>query len=445
MRVHSNKKKAVISRAGTRRPATISRRWQQRLHVGWYVGLFGLLAISLGVFGLAAARYGLVLWDQFRAVYLGALLVYTWYVFFLLFVSEARPRRQPAYAGGRIVVVMPCYNEPPESLLAAIESVLAADGDTRLVIVNDGSTNGVRALLDEVAARLPVTVHHFAENQGKRAALHYAVTHLVGEADYVVTVDSDAVVDTEALTRVVAPLQENDVGAATGYVRISNEKAGWLPRMVAAYYWVSLNMHRQAQSVLGIVDCCSGVLAAYRRTVLVELMDEVVTQRFLGAQCVVSEDRHLTNLVLREGYKVVFVPEACVATESPATVRGFIRQQLRWKRGYFREATYTLSYAWQNNKVLFAQVLLWDLTSPFLALCLRLVLLLSLFVQPTFFLFFILPSWLLFLVTRNVLLVLRSQQRLPGLLTYVVFYEAVLYWLGIYALFSVRGKRWLTR
>src|SRR4029077_7444992 len=149
----------------------------------------------------------------------------------------------------------------------------------------------------------------------------YAVKELIDDdVEFVVTIDSDTALQPDALVRVVEPLKVEGIGASTGNVLLLNEEQNLLTRMVATYYWVGLNVYKQAQSVIRSVVCCSGCLAAYRATLLREVIDEFQQQRFLGEQCTHSEDRHLTNLVLKRGYDVVYVAEAISYTETPATV-----------------------------------------------------------------------------------------------------------------------------
>ena len=40
---------------------------------------------------------------------------------------------------------------------------------------------------------------------------------------------------------------------------------------------------------------------------------------------------------------------------------------------------------------------------------------------------------------------LRAPEKLFGLFLYMFFYEGVLYWLNLWALFTVRNKSWVTR
>lgn len=58
---------------------------------------------------------------------------------------------------------------------------------------------------------------------------------------------------------------------------------------------------------------------------------------FRGNECSYGDDRHLTNLVLEQGYKVVFEPQAIGWTDTPKNMKGYLKQQLRWNRSFYRE------------------------------------------------------------------------------------------------------------
>ena len=418
---------------------------RERVHAAIYAGLFVVLGTSTALF---AARYGgdVRIWEEFTYGYLVLLVVYTWYLFALLLVHDVRPRRYPAYAGEKIAVLIPCFNESPELVEQSIRTVLAAEGRKQVVVIDDGSTNGVQERLAQLAEELPIAVHYFPANRGKREALHVAVTRLLNDdVEFVVTIDSDTVLEPDALVRVVEPLKEPSIGASTGNVLLLNERQNLLTRMIGTYYWVGLNIYKQAQSVISSVVCCSGCLAAYKAPLLRSVIDEFASQRFLGEACTHSEDRHLTNLVLRGGHDVVYVAEAVSWTETPATVRGFLRQQRRWKRGYIRESVYTLSYAWRVKRLLFLQILFWDLTAPFLSFGLRVALVVTIVSEPALVLQVILPSWIVLMLVRYIFVPLRARDKLPGLFLYMLFYECCLYWINLWALFTVRNRSWVTR
>ena len=248
----------------------------------------------------------------------------------LLCVGDFRPRTYKQYTGEKIAVIVPCYNEEPKLLREALFSIAMAKGNKDIFVVDDGSTNsGVHDVLLEFANKYGVQAYRADKNRGKRAMLHGAVSEFLEDHSFVVMVDSDTVLDENALIRIVAPLRSPHIGAVSGDVRLLNEKENMLTGMIAAYYWVSIHVQRKAQSTLGMVACCSGALSAYKATAIRPIIDDYINEEFLGERCKHSEDRHLTNLILKQGYDVVLVPEAIAYTYSPSTYRAFLRQQLR--------------------------------------------------------------------------------------------------------------------
>lgn len=71
-------------------------------------------------------------------------------------------------------------------------------------------------------------------------------------------------------------------------------------------------------------------------------MDRYIGQVFRGNRCTYGDDRHLTNLVLGEGYQTAFDGGAHATTNVPATIRVYLRQRLRWNKSFYRELLWTL-------------------------------------------------------------------------------------------------------
>lgn len=126
------------------------------------------------------------------------------------------------------------------------------------------------------------------------------------------------------------------VGAATGDVRIYNTGT-WVSFLSSLRYWFAFNLERGAQSYHSVVNCVSGPLGIYRMSIVSEVMDGWVKQSFLGVLCTYGDDRHLTNLVLREGFKVKFTHYAICYTDTPIRFIAWVTQQTRWSKSFFRE------------------------------------------------------------------------------------------------------------
>ncbi|HUB93602.1 MAG TPA: glycosyltransferase [Verrucomicrobiae bacterium] len=389
-----------------------------------------------------------IFWTAYGRVYFVLLVAYIWYVFILMYLGERGVRKTVTYSyhGESIAVLMPVYNEEPRLFLAALQSIIRCEGNKTIFVLDDGTTKQFnRKALQAICDRDGVRFVSFPKNRGKRHVLHDGVKLLDQQYDYVVTIDSDTVLDKEALVNIVGVFGDPKIGAACGNVRAINERENWLTRMQGSYYWAALEICKAAQSTIGMVACCSGCLSAYRNTILDQVIDEYVNERFLGEPCNHSEDRHLTNLVLREGYKVKYVSSAISYTHTPNTMKGFLKQQLRWRRGFIQEATFLLTFAWRKHKALFLQTLLYDLTMPFLTVGFAISTMLLLIRSPGSSIPVALVTIMLITCIRNLPLIFRKPQKIPGMIAFTIISDLVLYWQNIYALFTTKKKGWLTR
>ena len=131
-------------------------------------------------------------------------------------------------------VVMPVYNEK-NYIDEAIRRVLAAPVDKELIIVDDYSTDGTRARLEEIARENPIgpiRVLFHEKNRGKGAALRTGFAAAAG--DIVIIQDADLEYDPAEYPKLIAPIAEGKADVVYG----SRFAGGESHRVL--YFWHSV-------------------------------------------------------------------------------------------------------------------------------------------------------------------------------------------------------------
>ena len=122
-----------------------------------------------------------------------------------------------------ISVLIPCYNEE-KTIRACLESVLLQTRPAdQIVVVNDGSTDGTAAILDEYRTRA-IVVRTPLNTGNKSYAQEYGLQFVSG--DIFVTTDADTLLSPDFLERIEKDFENPRVEAVAGYVR--SMKNNWL-------------------------------------------------------------------------------------------------------------------------------------------------------------------------------------------------------------------------
>ncbi|MGE0869035.1 MAG: glycosyltransferase [Kofleriaceae bacterium] len=234
-----------------------------------------------------------------------------------------------------VEVVIPMFNEGA-GIEETIASVLAADYPAhklRVTVVDDKSTDDslarVTALAETMGPRLNVLCNR--QNVGKRMSIIKAV-RAATQAEIIVSVDSDVVIDREAIRQLVRRFSTPRIGAVGGRVDVRNKHVNWLTRMQVIKYWYAYHFGKALELACRQVMCLSGCLTAYRRSVLMEVEPVLLDRSLWGMPVKYGEDRFLTRQIVFAGYHTVMTTDAVCRTTVPETLGAFQAQQLRWQR-----------------------------------------------------------------------------------------------------------------
>jgi hyaluronan synthase len=431
------------------------RLGSQRPRPGFFnLALKSICALYLGLIVIAIIAYkatfiDVVTSDPLFGIY--SLVVCTYILsrfgFSLLYHPRAN-RVDQVEVEPTVAVVMPAFNEEV-AIANSIRSLLAVDypeEKLEVVVVNDGSTDGTMAEIESVARAEPrVQVIAFPQNRGKRAAMAAGIR--ATEAEIIAFVDSDSMLERDALRVIVQGFADEKIGAIAGHAEVLNSRETWITRMQAVRYFVAFRVCKAAESIFGAVTCCSGCFSAYRRVAIVPSLEAWEHQHFLGRPATYGDDRSLTNFVLRN-WKIRYEEHARSRTIVPAHFMLFLRQQLRWKRSWTRESLIVARFIWRKHPLacLWAYLgILLPLISPFIAIR-------TLAWQP------IVAGGALPFVY---LIGIYSMSLIYGLyygfrhgrydtlwvfgVLFVFFYITFMLWQTYYALFTARNSSWGTR
>ncbi|MGZ5398690.1 MAG: glycosyltransferase family 2 protein [Nocardioides sp.] len=260
-------------------------------------------------------------------------------------------------AEGRILAIVPSYNEEPEHLR---ETVLALANQTippdEIHVIDDGSVEPV------VPFDHPLVTWHRQRNGGKRDAQVTVLRQFsASEWDFIFTVDSDSVPDPDALEHLLRSMSNPGVQAATGMIFVANRKDNLLTRLVDINVVTSCVMFRSIRSWFGIVTPTSGALALYRSGLVYDNLDDYLTSGTIG------DDRRLSFYALLRG-DVVGVSEAVVECYYPNTVRGTFYQRLRWSKSAWLGIPFVLSHLRLLVVAFYMYPLVFSLMFPFMVL-----------------------------------------------------------------------------
>ena len=250
-------------------------------------------------------------------------------------------------------IIIPVFNEEQHIKDTVLRACALAD---EVIVVNDGSTDLTRAKLEKVENNFKnLKVSHFSTNQGKKKAMAFAIEQATG--DIIIQLDSDSQI-LSGFNNLIGYFEDEKIGAVVANsvpfpVINASLSQKILNKMQRAYYWISFSTIKGAEDVQGNVLCCSGCCSAYRKSALEPVIQTWLSETFLGKEIKWGDDRALTNQMIKSGLVTKYSHSALAGTYAPDKWGKFIKQQLRWKKGWFVNTIKIIPYLFKKRTLYF--------------------------------------------------------------------------------------------
>ena len=264
-----------------------------------------------------------------------------------------------------IAVLVPLYNEDPEVVETMVKALFGqSKRPDEVHVVDDGSSQGdyadVRAWFEREAQNLGIVATWTrTPNHGKRHAQVTAFKN-IKSAELFVTVDSDSVLDREAILQICHPFRDARVQSVAGIILALNNRTTFLARVTNLIFVSQQLTDRSSMSRLGSVMVNSGGLAAYRSEILADNIDQYLGETYLGRQVEFSDDSFLTLWAMLKG-RTVQQPSAFAFAYMPDRFSHHYRQQVRWFRGSFIRGLWRVRFMPIGSWAFLRQLLGWIL------------------------------------------------------------------------------------
>ncbi|MBS7566246.1 glycosyltransferase family 2 protein [Mucilaginibacter sp. Bleaf8] len=215
-------------------------------------------------------------------------------------------------------LVVAAFNE--EGFMAEkIKNTLALNypaGKLQYVFITDGSTDRTP---DIIAAYPQITLMHSPERRGKIAAVHRAMTAV--NTEVVVFTDANTYLNQDALLNICRHYSDAKVGAVAGEKRVHVDETADATAG-EGFYWKYESKLKTWDSELYSVVGAAGELFSIRKSLYRPVPPNTILDDFM-----------ISLLVAKDGYRVLYEPDAYATETSSENVKEELKRKIRIAAG----------------------------------------------------------------------------------------------------------------
>ncbi|WP_438762589.1 glycosyltransferase [Enterococcus sp. AZ135] len=246
----------------------------------------------------------------------------------------------------KTAVVIPVYNEDRVMFSKMLKSLSDQTMTPTVVyIVEDGSKEEhlVEEIVSQWKKEVPFEViYKYIANSGKRVAQSHAFRDYQDIVDIFLTMDSDTVLDENAIYEGCIPFQDSEIMSVAGLLLAEN-KTTFISKILSLSFPISFTNGRASASVYNSVSVSCGGLALYRNTVIKQFLDEYLNQIVFKQRAMFGDDRMLTHYASLLG-KTVYQETSIGYTLMPENISHLTRQRVRWWKSFWWGGMYIIRH-----------------------------------------------------------------------------------------------------
>ena len=236
--------------------------------------------------------------------------------------SEPASRWELSLDGRRpsVEVFVTVYGEPVETIRRTVTAAMAMRGEHRTWILDDGRSDEVRALADELGCHY---LRRLSNSGAKAGNVNHALS--IAKGDFFCIFDADFVPQPDFIEHTLPFFTDETVAFVQtpqtygNLVNLISRGAGYMQTMFYRFVQPGRNHFNAA--------FCVGTNVMFRRSAVHEI----------GGMCVDSKSEDVwTSLLLHErGWRSVYLAKTLAVGDAPETIEAYTKQQLRWATGGF--------------------------------------------------------------------------------------------------------------
>jgi cellulose synthase (UDP-forming) len=233
------------------------------------------------------------------------------------------PHLWPIRLNGREVTVdvfITVYGEELSKIRATVTAAQAIHGKHRTWILDDGRSDEVKALADELGCNY---VRRLSSNGAKAGNINHALS--IAKGDLFCVFDADFVPRPEFLLETVPFFTDVHVGFVQtpqtygNLVNLVSRGAGYMQAVFYKFVQPGRNHFNAA--------FCVGTNVIYRRAAVNDVGGIYTDSK--------SEDVWTSLMMHERGWKTIYIPKTLAVGDAPETIEAYTKQQLRWATGGF--------------------------------------------------------------------------------------------------------------